>query len=405
MAGETRRQGRVAWDPVQYRRFAAERARPFHDLLATVDLSGARAVVDLGCGPGTQAAELAARLPAARVVGVDNSVAMLAEARELEVPGRLEFVLADLRTFVPDEPADVIITNAALQWVPGHLGLLGRLASFLAPGGTLALQVPGNFGEPTHVLLRELATSARWCPLLEGRVAAWPLSYPPAEYLAALETAGLEASVWETTYLQVLTGEQPVLEWMKGTALRPVLGALDPADGERFLVEYGDLLAEAYPPGPSGTLLPYRRVFAVGRDPVGRCHPAAPADGPAEVVGLDHAQLAMPAGREEEGRAFYAGLLGLVEEPKPPPLAARGGCWFRGRGTRLHLGIDPGFRAATKAHVGLAVERLDELARRLEAAGRPVHWDVELAPRRRFFTEDPFGNRIEALEPERLGVA
>lgn|GEM_PF-161747 len=383
----------VGWDPVQYGRFADERARPFRDLLAGIEVPWAACVLDLGCGPGTQTAELAGRWPAARVVGLDNSEAMLAAAKPLEIPGRLEFVLGDLRTWAPAEPVDVVVTNATLQWVPRHLGLLGRLASFLAPGGVLALQVPGNFREPTHVLLRSLVSSEKWRPHLEGRLGPWPSSHDPADYLEALESAGLSATAWETTYTQVLGGDDAVLEWMKGTALRPVLGALGPDLAKAFLADYRAALHASYARRPDGTtLLPYRRVFAIGE---------RPGEAPGGVVtALDHAQLAMPAGREEEARSFYGGLLGLVEEPKPPVLAARGGCWFRGVGAQVHLGVEDDFRPARKAHVALAVLGLDGLADRLEVAGRPVRWDGELAPRRRFFTEDPFGNRIELLEPE-----
>lgn len=257
----------VAWDPGQYGRFAGERARPYYDLLSRVEVASPTVVLDLGCGPGTLTAGLCERWPMARVVGVDSSEAMLAKARPLEVPGRLELVQADLRHFEPDGPVDVVVTNAALQWVPGHLELLGRLASFLAPGGALALQVPGNFGEPSHRLLRELADSSRWRPLLEGNVPIWPSSHDPADYLRALQAAGLQATAWETTYLQVLTGKDAVLEWMKGTSLRPVLAGLGPAEAAAFLEAYRDALRLAYPEEPSGTLLPFRRVFAVGRRP------------------------------------------------------------------------------------------------------------------------------------------
>jgi trans-aconitate 2-methyltransferase len=384
--------GGVAWDPAQYGRFAHERALPFHDLMSRVGAPWAASVVDLGCGPGSLTVELASRWPAAQVVGVDSSEAMLAEAKQLEVPGRVEFILADLRTFEPADPVDVIVTNAALHWVPGHLELLGRFATYLAPGGVLALQVPDNFGEPSHVLLRGLAGSQRWRPLLEGRIPPWQSSHDPAEYLVALQHAGLAATAWETTYVQVLGGKDAVLEWMKGSALRPVLGALATGDAEAFLSEYRAALHDAYPARAGGTLLPYRRVFAVGEKALG--HPARPV-----VAGLDHVQVGIPASGEAKGRTFYADLLGLVEVPKPPALAARGGCWFRGVGTEVHLGVDPDFRPATKAHAGLRVVGLDALAGRLVEAGRPALWDDELAPVRRLFTEDPFGNRIELLEP------
>ena len=263
MASGVAGDGSFTWDPSQYGRFADERARPFRDLLAVVEVPSASFVLDLGCGPGTQTAELSDRWPSARVVGVDRSEAMLAEASALARPGRLAFVLADLRTYEPAGPVDVLVTNATLQWVPGHLDLLSRLASFLAPGGVVALQVPGNFGSPSHTLLRELAGSMRWRPLLDGKLAPWPSSHDPVEYLEALESAGLAATAWETTYLQVLSGEDAVLEWMKGTALRPVLDALssNPEDAEAFLAEYAGALRGAYPARPSGTILPYPRTF------------------------------------------------------------------------------------------------------------------------------------------------
>jgi trans-aconitate 2-methyltransferase len=380
--------GAPKWDPHQYEQFAAERARPFDDLLARVDLPGATEIVDLGCGTGALTAELSRRWPGAHVVGVDNSPEMLAEARSREVVGRLEFELADLRDFEPEGPLDILVTNATLQWVPDHLPTMARLASFVRPGGFLALQVPGNFGEPTHRLLAELLASPRWSTALPAAMAS-PGSHDPDAYLSALLDAGLEASAWETTYCQVLQGENPVLEWMKGTALRPVLTALLADDRDAFLAEYGALLGGAYPATSHGTVLPFRRVFAVGRRP-GNEQVAA-------VAGLDHAQLAMPVGREDEGRRFYCGVLGLVEMPKPPVLAARGGCWFNGHRSEVHLGTDKDFRPADKAHVGLAVTDLDAMAARVAAAGHRVSWDVELAPRRRFFTDDPFGNRIEIL--------
>jgi trans-aconitate 2-methyltransferase len=380
--------GAPTWDPGQYERFAAERSRPFVDLLAQVDLPAARQIVDLGCGTGSLTAELLQRWPAARVVGVDSSPEMLSEARSREVPGRLEFVLADLRDFEPDEPLDILVSNATLQWVPGHLQLLARLATLLSPGGYLAFQVPGNFGEPTHRLLAELLASPRWRAALPHAMAS-PASHDPDEYLSVLLDAGLVPGAWETTYVHLLHGENSVLEWIKGAALRPVLSVLRPEDHETFLSEYGALLRDAYPATAHGTVLPFRRVFAVGRRP-GAAQPTA-------VAGLDHVQLAMPVGLEAESRGYYCGVLGLVEVAKPPVLALRGGCWFKGHRVEVHLGTERDFRPAAKAHVGLVVTDLDEMAARVATAGHRVTWDEELAPRRRFFTDDPFGNRIEIL--------
>lgn len=377
------------WDPRQYEQFGSERARPFRDLLAAVDLPGALRVADLGCGTGALTAELLTRWPAAHVVGVDSSPEMLAEAAPRALEGRLRFELADVRSWQPPEALDVIVSNATLQWVPEHLPVVERLASFLSPGGMLAVQVPGNFGEPSHRLLAELLGGRTWSSRLRATPAA-PASYDPPVYLEVLLGAGLEARVWETTYCQLLEGPDPVLEWMKGTALRPVLAALPESDQPQFLREYGALLAVAYPPGEHGTLLPFRRVFAVGRRP-GASQPSA-------VAGLDHAQLAIPPGGEGSGRAFYGGLLGLAEVRKPAVLAARGGCWFSGHGVQLHLGVESDFRPATKAHVAVSVTDLDEMAARLASAGHRVDFDDNLAPRRHFFTDDPAGNRIEILE-------
>jgi len=161
---------------------------------------------------------------------------------------------------------DVIISNAALQWVPEHRELLVRWAGGLNPGGWLAFQVPGNFGAPSHVLLRELAGSPRWRERLGGVLRSDPVS-EPAEYVALLAEAGCRVNAWETTYAQILPGDDPVLEWVKGTALRPVLTALgtDSAEAAEFLDDYRALLREAYPAAPYGTVFPFRRIFVVAR--------------------------------------------------------------------------------------------------------------------------------------------
>jgi trans-aconitate 2-methyltransferase len=256
----------TVWDPARYLQYADERARPFHELLARVpDPPRCRSVVDLGCGTGALTAQLARRWPTAHVIGVDSSAEMLAAADPQAVAAGVQFVQADLRDWRPDVPVDLLVTHATLQWIPDHLDLLPRLAGWLTPGGVLALQVPGNFAEPSHVLLRELADSPRWSSYVgEGRIAR-PAAYGPREYFEVLARAGLAVDAWETTYLHVLEGEDAVLRWVSGTALRPVLAAL-PGDAAReaFVAEYGAALREAYAPGPYGTVLPFRRVFAVG---------------------------------------------------------------------------------------------------------------------------------------------
>jgi len=260
--------GTGAWDPVRYLRFAGERARPFVDLLGRVDAAAPRTVVDLGCGEGALTASLAQRWPTARVTGIDSSPEMLAAADAHARPGQVEFRLGDVRTWTPEEPLDVLVSNAVLHWVPGHADLLHRWAGGLAPGGWLAVQVPGNFRAPTHALLADLCRSARWADRLADLAPAPDTVLEPAGYLDVLTGAGLSADVWETTYLHVLTGDDPVLAWVRSTVLRPVLGGLDDDAAAAFTAEYAAALRDAYPPRADGTtVLPFRRIFAVGSRP------------------------------------------------------------------------------------------------------------------------------------------
>jgi trans-aconitate 2-methyltransferase len=250
----------VPWDPQQYLRHADLRSRPFFELVARVPGTPAR-VVDLGCGPGNTTATLPARWPGAHIVGVDNSAEMIEQARR-DFPD-VEFRPGDIAEYDPgaDRP-DLILSNAALQWVPGHLALFAAWIDALPSGGVLAFQVPGNFRSPTHTLLDQLRNAPRWTARVGGpHRAAAP---EPGEYLETLAELGCAVDVWETTYHQVLQGERPVLDWMLGTGLRPVLGALtDAEERAEFLAEYAALLDDAYPRRPHGTVLPFRRIFAV----------------------------------------------------------------------------------------------------------------------------------------------
>jgi trans-aconitate 2-methyltransferase len=252
----------VQWDPEQYLRFAEHRARPFDDLLPRVMAMDPAYVVDVGCGPGGLTERLATRWPGAEVVGVDSSAEMIARATPRAREG-LRFVEADLRDWQPERPVDVLVSNATLQWVPDHLAQLPRLAAMLAPGGWLALQLPGNFDAPSHTELAALRRSPRWRERLAG-LAERAAVHEPETYLATLAAAGLVVDVWETTYLQVLPGEDAVLEWMKGTGLRPTLELLTDAEAAEFVADYGARLRAAYPRQPFGTVLPYRRIFGVG---------------------------------------------------------------------------------------------------------------------------------------------
>jgi trans-aconitate 2-methyltransferase len=246
------------WDPDRYLSYADERGRPFVDLLARVGAEDPRAVVDLGCGPGNLTALLRRRWPEARVRGVDSSPAMVERARAAGI----EASLADVREWRPEEPVDVLVSNAALQWVPDHLALLPRLVAAVRPGGWFAMQVPGNFDEPSHALREELAGEAPYAEHLAGTLAR-PGSHEPAAYWEVLDAAG-RADVWETTYLHVLTGEDAVFEWISGTSLRPTRAALPDELWEGFAAELRRRLRAAYPTRAGGrVILPFRRIFAV----------------------------------------------------------------------------------------------------------------------------------------------
>lgn len=257
------------WDPAQYDRYADQRGRPFRELIARVGVERPGRIADVGCGPGSLTRSLAERWPDATVIGVDSSAEMIMVAEPLSIPGRLEFVRCDLREWKPGAPLDIVVANAVLQWLPGHLDLIATMAGWLAPGGALAFQVPDNFDQPSHTVVRELRESDRWRDRL-GEDADRRIGVErPDTYLHALVTAGLEPDVWQTEYLHVLSGTDPVLEWVKGTALRPVLDALagDGAATGEFLAECGARLRAVYPAESFGTVFPFRRTFAVGHRP------------------------------------------------------------------------------------------------------------------------------------------
>jgi trans-aconitate 2-methyltransferase len=262
----------TSWDPAAYLHFAGERARPFADLTARVGAAAPSAVVDLGCGEGTMTATLARRWPTARVTGVDSSPEMLAAASEAASASagarRVDLVAGDVRDWAPGGPVDVVVSNAVLHRVPGHDALLRRWAGWLAPGGWLAVQVPGNFRAPTHALLAGLCRSPRWAALLADVAPRPDAVLEPEGYLDVLMRAGLLPDVWETTYLHVLSGPDPVLAWVRGTVLRPVLARLSDDDAATFTAEYAAALRAAYPARPDGTtVLPFRRIFAVASRP------------------------------------------------------------------------------------------------------------------------------------------
>ena len=243
----------MRWDPAQYGRFAAERDRPFFDLTARIGAIAPRHVVDVGCGQGHLTATMAGRWPGAVVEGFDSSPEMIADAASV---AGVTFSVADARDWQPGADVDVIVSNAALQWIPDHQSIMARWASSLPIGGWLAVQMPGNFDSPSHVLMRRLAGEPRWAPKLADVVRHADTVGTPESYAPVLLDAGLHADVWETTYLHVLDGDDPVLEWIRGTGLRPILAALSPADAEAYAAELAVLLRSAYPPARTARCSP-----------------------------------------------------------------------------------------------------------------------------------------------------
>ncbi len=250
------------WNPGVYRQFQTERDRPFFDLTGQLpaDFSPAR-VTDLGCGTAHQTATLARRWPAAEVTGVDSSAEMLSQAPALD---NLRLVQADFRSWTPDKAPDLLLSNAALHWAPDHARLIPRLAATVAPGGVFAFQVPGNFDSPSHLLLSALRREARWRERLAGGDPE-PESLKPLDYADLLAPHGFRVNAWETTYLHLLPGEHAVLDWVSGTALRPVLARLSAEEQAEFVAEYGARLRGAYPAGLTYTAFPFRRVFVVAQ--------------------------------------------------------------------------------------------------------------------------------------------
>ncbi|HXD28086.1 MAG TPA: trans-aconitate 2-methyltransferase [Arthrobacter sp.] len=260
----------MKWNPAKYVQFASHRDRPFFELMARVDADAPRKVVDLGCGPGPLTAALADRWPQAQVTGLDSSAEMIARATSEHHRPHLAFAEADATAWIPETGTDVLVSNAMLQWIPGHRELMAQWLDALEPGAWFAAQVPGNFGAPSHVLLRELAGSPHWKTRLEGLALRKDATAEPGTYLRLLLEHGFDADVWETTYSQLLRGQDPVLEWVRGTALRPVLSVLAPEDAREFEHEYAALAREAYPPvtvhdSDPLTVFPFRRIFMVGR--------------------------------------------------------------------------------------------------------------------------------------------
>jgi trans-aconitate 2-methyltransferase len=250
-----------AWDPDSYSAFADERGRPYLDLVTRIRAESPGTVVDLGCGPGSLTVLLARRWPGARVLGVDSSAEMVQRA---PTGAGVEFRVDDIRGWQPsDGTVDVIVSNAALQWVPGHLDLLPGLVEQVSAGGWLAFQVPGNFDEPSHNVRRELAAEPAYVEHTMG--VATPEAHDAVTYLHMLRGLGCEVDAWETTYLHLLDGPDPVFTWVSATSARPTLQALPDGLRPEFERELKRRLREAYPDRGGAVVLPFRRVFVVAQ--------------------------------------------------------------------------------------------------------------------------------------------
>jgi trans-aconitate 2-methyltransferase len=252
------------WNPGLYRRFEEERTRPARDLLAQVDLNEPQRVFDLGCGPGNSTELLAGRWPGAQVVGTDNSEAMLASARA-RLP-TLRFEPSDIATWRSGEPAHLIYANAALQWVGDHAGLFPRLFASLAPGGVLAVQMPDNLDQPSHLAMREVAALPAYAAAIGDAASVRSRILSPAGYYDLLAGEAASIDIWRTTYHHPMQSPTAIVDWLRSTGLRPFLDRLGDDLRAGFLADYEARIAQAYPARSDGLhLLAFPRLFIVAR--------------------------------------------------------------------------------------------------------------------------------------------
>jgi trans-aconitate 2-methyltransferase len=252
------------WDVKQYLRFNDERIRPCRELAARVALADPARVMDLGCGPGNSTDVLAERWPKAELTGLDSSPEMIAAARQAK-PG-MNWRLCDITSWADESGGnyDVVFSNAALQWVPDHAALFPKLLTRVAPGGALAIQIPGNYDAPAHCLMREMAASQAWRGCFPAGVREWHVENL-ATYHDILAPGAAAVDFWETEYLHIMADAAAIVEWYKGTGLRPFLQPL-PNDEMRadFTAEYLERIRRAYPPRSNGRVIfPFRRLFLI----------------------------------------------------------------------------------------------------------------------------------------------
>ena len=257
------------WDANLYLKFSDARMQPALDLMGRLDPGNAarpgHAIYDLGCGAGNIARILAQRFPEAPVVGIDSSEEMLVKARAETTDSRVSFAKGDLRQFKPGLPPSILYSNAAYQWVTGHIELFPGLLKLLPSGGQMAIQMPRNHEAPSHALMKQAAQAGPWWDKLKA-VQGLPPVAEPAKYYDVLKPLCAQLDIWETIYQQPLTGKDPVAQYTAGSGLRPYLQLLDEKQAKDFYDTYAKLLAQAYPTRSDGiTLFPFRRLFIVAR--------------------------------------------------------------------------------------------------------------------------------------------
>ncbi|EJL57711.1 trans-aconitate methyltransferase [Rhizobium sp. CF122] len=252
----------MAWSASQYVKFEDERTRPARDLLAQVPLERVRHAVDLGCGPGNSTELIVERFGATGVSGLDSDLNMLEAARK-RMPGT-PFVEADLAIWQPSEPADLLFANAVFQWLPNHLDILDRLMDGLAPGGVLAVQMPDNLTEPTHLLMEETAHAGPWKAAFEAKSVRRQSLPPPSTYYSRLIGKAARVDIWHTAYNHPMADAAAIVEWVKGTGFRPYLDHAGEEHREAFLADYLGRVEKAYPKMSDGrVLLRFPRIFMV----------------------------------------------------------------------------------------------------------------------------------------------
>jgi trans-aconitate 2-methyltransferase len=252
------------WNAAQYLKFEDERTRPSADLLARVPLQRIRSGVDLGCGPGNSTELLIQRYGAAGIVGMDSSAGMLEKARA-RLPGT-GFIQADIAGWTPPGRFDLVFANAVLQWLPDHERLLPGLVRLLEPGGCLAVQMPDNLDEPSHVAMREVAARGAWATALRRAGEAKAEIGSIEDYYRWLRQAGCTVDIWRTTYVHALKGAGEIVEWFKSTGLKPYIDPLEPSQRAEFLALYDNEMRRSYPAQADGTvLLRFPRLFIVAQ--------------------------------------------------------------------------------------------------------------------------------------------